>query len=104
MHACERMEVFLESYQPVRFGPAWAGQQRCSQFFRRMAVQAAVGTLRNWDVPFTMVEQQAGKLVVTAPGAIHQSWNGGMNTAISANWSDGSTRLRMVYNKACHAN
>ncbi len=46
-HECERMKVFLERYQPVRLGPAWGRQHRCPQSPRRMAVQAAVGALRN---------------------------------------------------------
>jgi hypothetical protein len=61
-----------------------------------MMLHVGVDVLRHSDVPFTLDEQQAGDLIVTAPGTIHRGWNGGANIAIAVNWGDGLTCLRMA--------
>jgi hypothetical protein len=74
----------------------------CSQAVRHMSVWVPAATLDRWHVRYTRVEQRAGELVVTAPGAYHQGWNGGWNVAESSNYGDGASAARARGYRFCN--
>ncbi len=53
------------------------------------------------DVRYTTVQQNAGELVVTAPGAYHQGWNGGQNVAEVINYIDGMSAAQVRSYRYC---
>ncbi len=73
----------------------------CSQFVRHMSAWVPVALLDLWDLRYTTVEQRPGDLVVTAPGAYHQGWNGGWNVAEAVNYGDGMSAARALDYKHC---
>ncbi len=69
-------------------------QRLCRQFVRHLSLWVPVEVLTQWDIRYTALKQEAGELVVTAPGAYHQGWNGGWNVAEAINYGDGRSAAR----------
>ncbi len=99
--AAGRFEAYLEKYMRVRWQSRWQESMGCSQFARHCPLWVNLGALRAWGIPFHVVEQRQGDLIVTAPGAYHQGWNGGANIAEAVNWGDGMTRQRTAQYREC---
>jgi hypothetical protein len=76
-------------------------QQQCSLFVRHQSLWVPVEVLTLWDIRYTMLQQKAGKLVITAPGAYHQGWNGGWNVAEAINYGDGRSAARVRSYRYC---
>jgi hypothetical protein len=74
---------------------------RCSQFLRHKSVWVPLDVLDLWDIRYTTVVQKKGDLVVTAPGAYHQGWNGGWNVAEAINYGDGASAKRIRGYRHC---
>jgi hypothetical protein len=55
-----------------------------------------LGGLSARRVPWRLVEQQPGDLLVTAPGAYIQGWSGGASVAEFIVWEDWLARQRLV--------
>lgn len=81
----EQLEDHLRRYYQLKFGPFWT-RPRCSQFVRHLSLWVPPALLKNWGVQYTMVEQQPGDLVITAPDSYHQGWNSGWNVAEAVNY------------------
>jgi hypothetical protein len=73
----------------------------CSQFARHRPMWVPIATLACWDIGYTLVEQRQGELVVTAPGAYHEGWNGGANVAEAINYGDGRSAARLRGYRHC---
>jgi hypothetical protein len=96
--AAGRLQAIMERYVPLRKG---ARGGRCSQFMRHVSQWVSLGALKAWSIPYTLVEQRPGDLIVTAPCAYHQGWNSGANVAEAVNWGDGCSQQRLADYKAC---
>ena len=80
----------LESHLRDRFGRCFGRKwtkPRCGQFVRHMDLWVPVATLAAWGVRHQVVKQRAGQIMVTAPWAYHQGWNGGWNVAEAVNFA-----------------
>ncbi len=53
--------------------PSSLQQQHGCQFVRHLSFWVPVEVLDLWDIRYTMPQRDPGELVVTAPGASHQS-------------------------------
>jgi hypothetical protein len=96
--AAGRLQAFMERYAPLR---KRAGGGRCSQFMRHVSQWVSLGALKAWSIPYTLVEQRMGDLIMTAPCAYHQGRNSGANVAEAVNWGDGCSQQRLADYKAC---
>jgi hypothetical protein len=76
-------------------------QQLCRQFMRHLSFWVPVEVLTQWDIRYTALQQTAGELVVTAPGAYHRGWNGGWNVAEAINYGDGLSATRARSYRYC---
>ncbi len=82
---------------------AGASFRACSQFMRHRPAWVPVDVLDRWDIRYKRVEQRPGELVVTAPGAYHQGWNGGWNVAEAINYGDARSEARTRGYRYCCA-
>ncbi len=96
-----RLEYHLKRAILERWSAAWKADMGCAQFIRHAVLWVSLGVLEAWGVAYSVVEQQAGDLMVTAPGAYHQGWNAGANIAEATNWGDALTQHRLVGYRAC---
>jgi jumonji domain-containing protein 2 len=102
-HDRTRLERCLRRYIGALWGPQWRGGPRCSQFVRHLAVWVPQAALQRWGISYDVVEQRPGELMVTAPGAYHQGWNGGANVAEAVNYGDGASAERAEAYIPCSA-
>jgi hypothetical protein len=70
---------------------------------RHQSLWVPVEVLNLCDIRYTTLQQNAGELVVTAPGAYHQGWNGGWNVAEAINYGDGKSAARVRSYRYCTA-
>ncbi len=75
--------------------------QQCCQFVRHQSLWVPVEVLDLWDIRYTTLQHNAGKLVVTVPSAYHQGWNGGWNVAEAINYGDGKSAARVRGYRYC---
>ncbi len=107
-HDSERLERRLRAKSGSSSGNSGSGggaapgsAEICSQFLRHASVWVPLDVLDLWDIRYTTVEQRPGELVVTAPGAYHQGWNGGWNVAEAINYGDGASAKRIRGYRHC---
>ncbi len=100
-HARQRLECYLERYQQACWGEEWAGLSRCDQFVYHLSVWVCPGALAKWGVPYRLVEQRPGYMMVLAPGAYHQGWSTGANVAESTVYADGDSAARYYSYRHC---
>lgn len=61
---------------------------RCEQFVRHASLYIPLGTLDKWGVSYTLIEQKAGEILITLPGAYHQGFSVGATLAEAVNYAD----------------
>jgi hypothetical protein len=69
----------------------------CSQFIRHACIYISTTELDKWGIPYTIVDQRAGEIVVTLPSTYHQGFSLGYTKAEAVNyadkrWDPGNTR------------
>lgn len=76
----ERFESWVRGLVPDCF-------RECSEFIRHKELLISPTRLRNANIPFTMMVQYAGEMVINYPGAYHSGFNSGFNCAESTNFA-----------------
>jgi hypothetical protein len=97
--AAGRLLAFMERYAPLCKG---ARGGRCSQYMRHVSLWVSLGALKVWSIPYALVEQRMGGLIVTAFCAYHQGWGSSANVSEAVNWGDGCSQQQLADYKACH--
>ncbi|VUC25055.1 unnamed protein product [Clonostachys rosea] len=60
---------------------------RCSQFIRHACLYFPTALLDEWNIPYAVVDQRAGDVVVTLPGTYHQGFSLGYTKAEAINYA-----------------
>lgn len=60
----------------------------CAQFLRHASIYFQRGSLNQWDIPFTLIDQKAHEIVITLPEAYHQGFSTGYTLAEAVNYAD----------------
>ncbi|CAG9986837.1 unnamed protein product [Clonostachys byssicola] len=68
--------------------PGGKSMLSCSQFIRHACIYISTAELEKWGIPYTIVDQRAGEIVVTLPSTYHQGFSLGYTKAEAVNYAD----------------
>ncbi len=60
----------------------------CAQFLRHTATYFPVSILEEWQIPYKVVHQKAGEVMITFPRVYHQGFSAGYTFAEAVNYAD----------------
>ena len=60
----------------------------CEQCVRHAGIFVPLSTLEEWGIPFTILDQKAGEIIITMPWAYHAGFSCGYTLAEAVNYAD----------------
>ena len=66
----------------------------CTQTLQHSATWYPVSTLEEWEIPYTVIHQRAGEVVITFPQVYHQGFSAGYTFAEAVNYADADWNLQ----------
>ena len=66
----------------------------CAQTLQHSATWYPISTLEEWEIPYTVIHQRAGEVVITFPQVYHQGFSAGYTFAESVNYADADWNLQ----------
>ncbi|KAK3363902.1 hypothetical protein B0T25DRAFT_528717 [Lasiosphaeria hispida] len=78
-------DAFVEKLKESDSEITW----ECDQCVRHAGVFVPVSTLKEWGIPFTIVDQKASEIIITVPWAYHSGFSTGYTLAEAVNYAGG---------------
>ncbi|VUC29874.1 unnamed protein product [Clonostachys rosea] len=95
-------KIWISEFE-ARIRDVFPGASSCAQFMRHACLYVTTKLLDEWKIPFTIIDQQEGDIVVTLPNAYHQGFSVGYTKAEAINYADSSWDPEKTRN-GCNSN